>query len=143
MLLLYAPGTFASDETSTYFGERHTTRASRLPEERNTCDKVLARTSYIESMFQKKPKSGAVLIDLSAALDTVWQAGLMMKLSKSIKCRTTIRLIASLISQRNVQVFLGNHVSRKRTLKKVFPKDPYLCRRSSTYTSVTSLQLSR
>ena len=59
---------------------------------RNTCDQVLALTSYIESGFQKKLKSGAVMIDLSAAYDTAWQAGLMMKLSKAIKCRTTIRL---------------------------------------------------
>ena len=84
---------------------------------RNTCDHVLALTSYIESGFQKKLKTGAVLIDLSAAYDTVWQAGLMMKLSKAIKCRTTIRLIASLISQQNFRVFLGNQVSRKRMLK--------------------------
>ena len=73
----------------------------------NTCDQVLALTSYIESGFQKKLKTGAVLIDLSAAYDTVWQTVLMMKLSKAIKCRTTIRLIASLISQRNFRVFIG------------------------------------
>ena len=88
---------------------------------RNTCDQVLALTSYIESGFQKKLKTGAVLIDLSAAYDTVWQAGLLMKLSKAIKCRTTIRLIASLISQRNFRVFLGNQVSRKRILKNGLP----------------------
>ena len=49
---------------------------------RNTCDQVLALTSYIESGFQKKLKTGAVLIDLSAAYDTVWQAELMMKFQK-------------------------------------------------------------
>ena len=79
---------------------------------RNTCDKVLALTSYIDSG----------LIDLCAAYDTVWQAGLMMKLSKAIKCRTTIRLIASLISQRNFRVFLGNQVNRKRNLKNGLPQ---------------------
>ena len=62
---------------------------------RNTCDQVLALKPYIESGFQKKLNAGAVLIDLSAAYDTVWQAGVMMKLPKSIKFRTTIRLIAS------------------------------------------------
>ena len=41
----------------------------------------------------------------------------MMKLSKAIKCRTTIRLIACLFSQRNFRVFLGNQVSRKHILK--------------------------
>ena len=89
---------------------------------RNTCDQVLALKPYIESGFQKKLKTGAVLIDLSAAYDTVWQAGLMMKLSKSIKCRTTIRLIASHIRQRNFRVFLGNQVSRKRILKNGLPQ---------------------
>ena len=93
---------------------------------RNTCDQVLALTSYIESGFQKKLKTGAVLIDLSAAYDTVWQAGLMMKLSKAIKCRTTIRLIASLISQRNFRVFLGSQVSRKRMLKNGLPQGSVL-----------------
>ena len=87
----------------------------------NTCDQVLALTSYIESGFQKKLKSGAVLIDLSVAYDTV-----MMKLSKAIKCRTTIRLIASLISQRNFRVFLGNQVSRKSILKNGLPQGSVL-----------------
>ena len=93
---------------------------------RNTCDQELALTSYIESGFQKKLKTGAVLIDLSAAYDTVWQAWLMTKLSKAIKCRTTIRLIASLISQRNFRVFLGNQVSRKRMLKNGLPQGSVL-----------------
>ena len=93
---------------------------------RNACDQVLALTSYIESEFQKKLKTGAVLIDLSAAYDTVWQAGLKMKLSKAVKCRTTIRLITSLISQRNFRVFLGNQVSRKRMLKNGLPQGSVL-----------------
>ena len=38
---------------------------------RNTCDQVLALTSYIESGFQKKLKTGAALIDMSAAYDIV------------------------------------------------------------------------
>ena len=93
---------------------------------RNTCDQVLALTSYIESGFQKKLRTGAVLIDLSTAYDTVWQAGHMMKLSKATKCRTTIRLIPSLISQRNFRVFLGNQVSRKRMLKNSLPQGSVL-----------------
>ena len=94
---------------------------------RNTCDQVLALTSYIESRAQKKLlKTCAVLIDLSAAYDTVWQAGLIVKLSKAIKCRTTIRIIASLISLRNVRVFLGIQVSRKRILKNGLPQGSVL-----------------
>ena len=55
---------------------------------RNICNQVLALTSYIESGFQKNLKTGAVLIDLSAAHDTVWQAGCMMKLSKLTSLQT-------------------------------------------------------
>ena len=117
--------------------------ASHVRKKRNTCDQVLALTSYIESGFQKKLKSGAVLIDLRAAYDTVLHTGLMMKLSKAIKCPTTFRLTASLINQRNFRVFFGNQVSRKGILKNVVPKDPHLHRRSSKYTPVTSLQPSR
>ena len=46
----------------------------------------------------------------------------MMKLWKAIKRRTTIRLIDSLISQRNMQVVLGNQVSQKRILKNGLPQ---------------------
>ena len=46
----------------------------------------------------------------------------MMKLWKAIKRRTTIRLIDSLISQRNLQVVLGNQVSRNRILKNGLPQ---------------------
>ena len=49
------------------------------------------------------------------------------------------QLIVSLISRWNFQVFLGNQVSRSVSWRTVFPKDPYLRHRSSTYTSVTSL----
>ena len=99
------------------------TEQAGFRKKRNMCDQVLALTSYIESGFQKKLKK---LIDLSAAYDTVWQAGLVMKLSKAIKCRTTIRLIASLISQRNFCVLLGNQVSRKRMLKNGLPQGSVL-----------------
>ena len=47
----------------------------------------------------------------------------MMKLSKAIKCRTTIKLIAS---QRNFRVFLGKQVSGKRILKNGLPQGSVL-----------------
>ena len=82
---------------------------------RNTCDQLLALTSYIESGFQKNLKTGA-------AYDTVGQAVLKLKLSKAIECLTTIKLIASLISQRNCRVFIGNQVSRRRILMSSLPQ---------------------
>ena len=50
----------------------------------------------------------------------------MMKVSKAIKCRTTIRIIASLISQRNVRVFIGNQDSGKRISKNGLPQGSVL-----------------
>ena len=44
---------------------------------RNTCDQVIALTSYIESEFKKEAQTGAVLIELGAN-DAVWQAELVM-----------------------------------------------------------------
>ena len=67
-----------------------------------------------------------MLIDLNAAYDTVWQGGLMMTLSKAIKCRTTIRMIASRISHRNFRVFLGNRFTRKLILKNGLPQGSVL-----------------
>ena len=39
---------------------------------RSTCDQVAALTTFIENGFQQNLKTGAVLLDLTAAYDTVW-----------------------------------------------------------------------
>ena len=51
---------------------------------RSTCDQVLALSTFIENgfHFQLKQKTGAVFLDLTAAYDTVWHLGLLLKLSK-------------------------------------------------------------
>ena len=51
---------------------------------RCTADQVLALTSYIENGFQENLKSGAVFLDLTAAYDTVWHKGLLVKLSRCL-----------------------------------------------------------
>src|SRR5206468_4908971 len=47
---------------------------------RSTCDQVAALTTYIENGFQKKLKTGAVFLDLTAAYDTVWHIGFLRSL---------------------------------------------------------------
>jgi len=42
---------------------------------RSTCEQVLALSTFIENGFQQKLKTGAVFVDLTAAFDTVGQAG--------------------------------------------------------------------
>ena len=44
-------------------------------------------TQYIEDSFQEKQKAGVVLLDLTAAYDTVWHRGLHLKLLKTIPNR--------------------------------------------------------
>ncbi len=49
---------------------------------RSTSDQVLALTTYIENEFLQNQKTGTIFLDLTAAYDTVWHAGLLLKLSK-------------------------------------------------------------
>lgn len=44
-------------------------------------DQMLALTMYSENGFQEK-KSGAVLFYLTAAYDTIWDTGLLYKMSR-------------------------------------------------------------
>ena len=51
---------------------------------RSTCDQVAALTTYIENGFQQQLKTGAVFLDLTAAYDTIWHTGLLVKLSRNL-----------------------------------------------------------
>ena len=53
----------------------------------STDQQLLALTTYIESGYEQKLKTGAIVIDLSAAYDTVWRDGLLLKVAKIIKCK--------------------------------------------------------
>ena len=50
---------------------------------RCTIDQVALLTEDIEASFDKKLKSGVVLVDLSATYDTVWNRGLTLKLLRT------------------------------------------------------------
>lgn len=58
------------------------------------------------SGFEKGPKTGAVFIHLSAAYDTVRKPGLMLKLSRIIKCRRTLTVVMNILSDRIIQFHL-------------------------------------
>ena len=79
-------------------------------------DQVLALTSFIENGFEKLLKTSCVLIDLTAAYDTVWRDGLIYKLLKVIPCRKTCGLINNMLSYRLFKVHLGDKVSSKHKL---------------------------
>lgn len=103
---------------------------------RSCCDQVLALTNYIELGFEKNLKTGVVLLDLSAAYDTVWKRGLLMKLSKIIPCRKTLSLLTNMLSDRTFQVSINGKCSRKRSLNNGLPQGSVLsCILYCLYTS--------
>lgn len=101
---------------------------------RACCDQVLALTTYIENGY--KEKSGAVFLNLYSAYDTVWKRGLMLKLSKIIRCKSTLRLIESLLSNRKYNIFLNGVASRHKYLQNSLPRD--LCYHRFSLTVYTS-----
>lgn len=78
---------------------------------RNCCDQVMALTTHIEAGFQAKKKTSVVFVDLSAAYDTVWKKGLLLKLLRTIKCLKTVNIIDKLLSNRKFRIHLGGKSS--------------------------------
>jgi len=77
---------------------------------RSTCDQVLALTTFIENGFQENRKTGTVFIDLTAAYDTVWHAGLLLKLS-TVMPRWVVEIIEVFLSDRHFRVHMcSGHV---------------------------------
>ncbi|CAK1587557.1 unnamed protein product [Parnassius mnemosyne] len=93
---------------------------------RNCTNQVLSLTTHIEAGFQKKLKTVAVLIDLSAAYDTVWWQGLVYKLMKAVPCRKAVGLLNSMLSNREFIVFLGDNESRTKKLNNGLPQGSVL-----------------
>ena len=93
---------------------------------RDNTEQVLALTSYIDSRFERKQKAGNVLFYLSAAYDTVWQCGLMLKLVKIIRCKETINLLRRMTVLRVFQMCLENDMSKCLRIKNGVPQGSVL-----------------
>jgi hypothetical protein len=93
---------------------------------RNCCDQVLALTSYIESGFQKRLKTGVVFVDLTAAYDTVWKDGLIHKLYNVIPCGKMVSLLEDMLSNRQFRVFVEDKSSKFRFLNNGLPQGSVL-----------------
>ena len=81
--------------------------------ERSTCDQVAALTTFIENGFQQNLKTGTVLLDLTAAYDTVWHMGLLYKLCKLIPS-WFVRLVELLLRDRLFRVHMADDTSSWR-----------------------------
>lgn len=89
-------------------------------------EQVLALTSHVEAGFERKERTGTVLIDLSAAYDTVWTDGLKMKLARTIRCRKTLKLLDQMIGPRKFHVVLGGTTSKTKRIKNGVPQGSVL-----------------
>ena len=87
-----------------------------------TLDQVALLTEDIEISFDKRLKSGIVLVDLSAAYDIVWHRGLTLKLLRTIPSKEMVQVIMSMISQRRFHVHMREEKSRCRTLTNGVPQ---------------------
>jgi hypothetical protein len=89
-------------------------------------EQVLVLTSHIEACFQRKLKTGVVFIDLTAAYNTVWKDGVMLKFIRIVPCVLLSKLLNNMLSNRFFQVFLGNKSSRCRRLNNGLPQGSVL-----------------
>jgi len=51
-------------------------------------------------------KTGAAFIDLSAAYDTVWKDGLLLKFFRIIPCKLLLRFLENSLNNKNFRVLL-------------------------------------
>lgn len=83
---------------------------------RSCSEQVLSLTTFVENGFQKKLKTEAIFLDLSCAYNTVWKQGLLLKLAKILKCKTSLQLIDNILSDRKFKVHLNGKVSKYKFL---------------------------
>ena len=88
---------------------------------RTTYDKVAALTTFIKNVFQHNLKTAAVFLDLTAVYDTVWQTGLLYKLSKSMPY-WFIWLVGVLLPDRRFRLHLGHDISCWRPKRNGLPQ---------------------
>ena len=105
---------------------------------RCTTHQVVKLTNDIKDSFEQGNKAGVVLVDLTAAHDTLWHQGLMLKLLRMIPDKHLVRFITNILANRSFVLTTsdGQH-SRLRRLRNGLPRDPVFLLYFSTSTSVT------
>ena len=93
---------------------------------RSCTDQIAALTSFAENGFQRNMKTTAVLVDLSAAYDTVWRTGLLTKILQLFPCLTLYKLLNNMLCNRMFSVHLGELQSKVRRLNNGLPQGSVL-----------------
>ena len=106
---------------------------------KSTTDQVTLLTQDIEDTFQVGEKAGVVLLDLTAAYDTVWHRGLHLKLLQLIPDRHIVNFIMEMLRNRRFTLHTSDgQRSRPRRLKNGVPQGSVLAPCYSTPTSMIS-----
>lgn len=71
---------------------------------------------HIKAGFEKRLKTGAVFINLTAAYDTVWRTGIIYKTLKLLKCTKMTALINNMLTNRTLQIMMNNETSCTKKL---------------------------
>lgn len=72
-------------------------------------------------------KTTAVLVDLSAAYDTVWRTGLLTKILQLFPCLTLYKLLNNMSCNRMFTVHLGELQSKVHRLNNGLPQGSVSC----------------
>ena len=90
---------------------------------RSTTDQVTLLTDDIEAGFEAKQKVGVVLVDLTAAYDTVWLRGLYLKLLRMVPDVHMVSFVMELLTNRSFKLKTSDgQVSRLRRLRNGVPQ---------------------
>ena len=90
---------------------------------RSTTDQVTLLTDDIEAGFEARQKVGVVLVDLTAAYDTVWLRGLHLKLLHMIPDGHMVSFVMELLTNRSFRLRTSDgQVSRLRRLRNGVPQ---------------------
>jgi len=89
---------------------------------RSCCNQVLSLTTYIEAGFEMGKKIVTTLIGLTAAYDTVWRKGFLLKLLRIIPCKTLSQLLNNLLSDWFFVVNKNNAKNKMRHLNNGLPQ---------------------
>ena len=81
-------------------------------------DQVTLLTDNIETAFEERKKAGVVMVDLSAAHNTVWHQGLKLKLLQTLKDQEMVNMIMEMVTNRSFILSTTDGItSRRRCLK--------------------------
>ncbi|KAK4311281.1 hypothetical protein Pmani_016968 [Petrolisthes manimaculis] len=93
---------------------------------RSCCSQVLNLTQYIEDGYECKQITGTVLVDLTAAYDTVNHRSLLLKVAQLVRNATLVHMIESLLVNRRFYVEMEGRKSKWHTQKNGLPQGSVL-----------------